>query len=97
MTKRTTLLGSLVFLLQHVAREGSDDEDVKVLGIYSTHEKAAAQIRKFKTLPGFKEYPAGFCISPYRLDHAMWAEGFFTYTYPVRAMKRPAKPAQKGK
>jgi len=27
-----------VYLLQHVAREDTDDEDIKVLGIYSTRE-----------------------------------------------------------
>jgi hypothetical protein len=67
-----------VYLLQHVAREGTDDEDVKVLGIYSSPRKAEIAIEKFKQLPGFDRYPDSFHIDKYELDKLEWSEGFVT-------------------
>jgi hypothetical protein len=61
-----------------VAREGKDDEDVKVLGIYTTEKKAKLAIRRFKKLLGFKRYPDGFYVDSYKLDEATWSEGFIT-------------------
>jgi hypothetical protein len=67
-----------VYLLQHVAREGSEDEDVKTLGIFSSRKKAEDAIRRFRTLAGFKRYPNGFYFSRFAVNQLQWLEGFVT-------------------
>ena len=67
-----------VYLLQHVAREDTDDEGIKVLGIYSTREKAEIAIEQFKLLPGFDRYPDSFHVGKYELDKLERSEGFIT-------------------
>ncbi len=65
-----------VHLLQHVAREDTDDEDIKVLGIYSTQEQAEIAIEQLKLLPGFDRYPDSFHVGKYELDKLEWSRGF---------------------
>jgi hypothetical protein len=77
-TKTTPQSSGSVYMLQHVAREDADDEDVKVLGIYSTQKKAEAAIEQLKQLPGFNRFPDSFQISEYDLDKLQWSEGFVT-------------------
>lgn len=74
--KRRTL-GS-VYLLQHVAREDTDDESIKTLGIYSSQSKARAATKRLVKLPGFRRYPKSFYIDRYTLDQDEWTEGFVT-------------------
>ncbi|EHQ89567.1 DUF7336 domain-containing protein [Desulfosporosinus youngiae] len=64
-----------VFLLQHYY-EVENLEETKIIGIYSTKEKAEVIIRKYQELPGFKLYPGGFYIDEYNLDEDNWTEGF---------------------
>ena len=67
-----------VYLLQHVAREDTDDEDIKTLGIYSSQAKAEAAIKRLVELPGFRRFPDSFDMDRYTLDQDEWAEGFVT-------------------
>lgn len=67
-----------VFVLQHVARADEDDEDVKLIGTYSTRGSAEAAIARLREQPGFSAYPNGFCIDEYELDKDHWTEGFFS-------------------
>ena len=67
-----------VFVLQHVAREGQDDEDVKFLGVYSSRRSADAAVQRLVLQPGFDRYPEGFQIDEYELDQDHWTEGFVT-------------------
>lgn len=53
-----------------------DGDDVKLLGIYSTREKAEERRRRAALLPGFGDEPDCFVIVPYRLDDDAWTEGF---------------------
>ena len=53
-----------VFLLQH-SYEIGEIEETKIIGIYSSREKAEQVIEKYKKLPGFKEYPDTFYIDEY--------------------------------
>jgi hypothetical protein len=62
--------------LQHVRDEGSDDEDVKFIGVYSSEASALAAIERLKKQPGFVDYPAGFGIDRYEIDQDQWSEGF---------------------
>ena len=67
-----------VYLLQHVAREDTDDEDIKTLGIYSSQGKAEVAIKRLVQLSGFRRFPDSFYIDRYTLDQDEWAEGFVT-------------------
>ncbi|MCY9593663.1 hypothetical protein PC41400_08830 [Paenibacillus chitinolyticus] len=64
-----------VFLLQH-SYEWNENENTKIIGIYSSKEKVEAVIEKYKELPGFKEFPNDFYIDAYRVDENEWTEGF---------------------
>ncbi|MET8625070.1 hypothetical protein ABZW30_15140 [Kitasatospora sp. NPDC004669] len=53
-----------------------DEDDVKVLGLYSTRARAEARIERARTLPGFRSAPDGFAVLEYALDAPRWPEGF---------------------
>jgi hypothetical protein len=70
-----------IYVLWHTHLLDPDDvetEDVKLLGLYSTEQKAFDRIEQSKTAPGFSEYPEGFLVDPYELDEDQWVEGFAT-------------------
>ncbi len=69
-----------VFLVQHVRSEGEDDEDVKIIGIFSNRKNAGAAVEKMKTAPGFCETPNGFSVDRYPLNELNWSEGFVDLT-----------------
>lgn len=70
------------YILQHsyeVGEEGAFDE-IKLIGVYSSQEKAEKVIERYISLPGFKEYPAEcFHISKYEIDKDQWTEGFIKW------------------
>ena len=68
---------NVVYLLQH-SYEIEEFDETKIIGIYSTKEKAKEVIEKYNTLPGFKDYPNDFYIDKYELDKNHWDEGFIT-------------------
>lgn len=65
-----------VFVLQHVHSTGDGVEDVKLIGVYSSREKAEAAVGRLGRAPGFSEEPAGFHVDEYHLDQDQWAEGY---------------------
>ena len=66
----------LVYLLHHT-RYGDDGyEDTKLIGVYSTNERAQKTLDAYMALPGFREHPQGFSIDEYKLDKDTWCEGF---------------------
>jgi hypothetical protein len=67
-----------VYLLWHTHELEDGDSDEKLLGVYSTEEKATRRIASARRLPGFREAPAGFEVARYVVDHDQWAEGFVT-------------------
>lgn len=67
-----------VFVLHHVHTQEVDVEDVKLIGVYSSHEKAQAAVTRLGRLPGFVDAPDGFQIDEYRVDQDNWAEGYVT-------------------
>ena len=64
------------FILWHSRTLPDGDEDAKLLGVYSTEERAKARSKEAAQLPGFRDHPEGFEISRYRLDSREWREGF---------------------
>lgn len=65
-----------VYLLYHVNEFRKEDEDVKLLGVFSSKEKAKKVLNSHKLLPGFKDNIEGFLIDEYILDKSEWNEGF---------------------
>ena len=65
-----------VFVLQHVHSQDDGSEDVKLIGVYSSSEKAREATARLARLPGFADAPDGFHIDEYRLDQDHWAEGY---------------------
>ncbi|MFG2848692.1 hypothetical protein ACGF12_36895 [Kitasatospora sp. NPDC048296] len=53
-----------------------NEDDVKVLGLYTTRALAEARIEHYRELPGFRESPGGFAVHPYPLDQRRWLRGF---------------------
>jgi hypothetical protein len=78
-----------VYLLQHLHVLSNGEEDVKIIGIYSSSSTALAAIDRVKDQPGFSDFPClidplsedevdGFYIDEYILDQDHWPEGFIT-------------------
>jgi hypothetical protein len=68
------------FLLWHVRELPEDEEDEKLLGVFSNALKAEHARDKAMGLPGFSDHPDGFRISEYRIDETQWTEGFVAVT-----------------
>ena len=71
-----------VFVLQHVhtVSEGdNEDEDIKLIGVYSSELHAEAAMGRLSTQPGFRDNLEGFHISPLTLDKDQWSEGFVSW------------------
>jgi homoserine kinase type II len=64
-----------VFLLEHTARIG-EDEDVKFIGVYATENDAKAAIERLKTKPGFRDQSGAFNYSDYEINSDHWTEGY---------------------
>lgn len=64
-----------VFVLEH-SYEDESHEDIKLIGVYSSEERARATIEQLRGKPGFRKYPDSFHVSAYPLDHDHWTEGF---------------------
>jgi hypothetical protein len=67
-----------VFILHHIHTFDNDEEDIKIIGIYSSHASATAAIERLRQQPGFCEVPEGFEISGYQVDVDHWSEGYVT-------------------
>ncbi len=65
-----------VFLVYHINK--LNDEDFKLIGVYSSNENAEKAIQKTMLLPGFVISPDSFLIDKYNLDEDHWQEGFLT-------------------
>lgn len=65
-----------VIVVQHVREKDADNEDVKMIGVFSTRVLADACIRELEVQSGFKDHLHGFSVEEYELDKAEWKEGF---------------------
>jgi hypothetical protein len=68
----------IVYVVQHVHILEKDDEDVKMIGVYSTEILAQEAVERLRSQPGFCDTPNGFSIDPYELDADHWTSGFVT-------------------
>lgn len=65
----------------HRDPEGSihlDEEEWRIIGIYTTKAAAEMQRETSKHLRGFRCEPDCFEIAPLVLDEDLWTDGFFT-------------------
>lgn len=67
---------SSAYLLQHVREGESGEDDVKMIGVYSTRQRALEAIQRLSLKPGFRDFPDGFYIDEYPLDEDHWEDGF---------------------
>jgi hypothetical protein len=67
-----------VFLLWHVHELPGDEEDEKLIGVYSSLERAEQAQQRAATQRGFRDAPTGFCIDPYAVDEDHWTQGYVT-------------------
>jgi hypothetical protein len=67
-----------VYILHHVHEFEDGHEDIKLIGIFSTKQKALNVLESYKTLPGFKQNIDGFSVNEYTIDRSGWNEGFVT-------------------
>jgi hypothetical protein len=67
-----------VYVLHHVNEFDDGHEDIKIIGVYSTEEKASEALEARKNLPGFRDNIAGFSIDEYTINRSGWGEGFTT-------------------
>jgi len=62
-------------------QEDSGHRDSKLIGIYSTPERAREAIHRLRDQPGFKAFPEGWEIQERTLDQDSWTQGFVTETH----------------
>ena len=67
-----------VYLLHHVREVSADEEDAKLIGVYSSRKAAEEAQARSSKLPGFKKYPDGFVIDRYVINCDAWTSGFVT-------------------
>ena len=67
-----------IFILWHAHELNDDEEDSKLLGVYSSEALAKNKINEYKNLPGFRDHPRGFEVVKYEIDIDHWQEGFVT-------------------
>lgn len=69
-----------VYLLEH-AYEYGENEEVKLLGVYSSRKKAEEAVDRYFELPGFKDHPRQcFCISKLAINEDTgFSEGFISW------------------
>ncbi|MEU3844436.1 hypothetical protein AB0E88_30965 [Streptomyces sp. NPDC028635] len=53
-------------------------DDVRLLGVYSTKEKAQARVERSRPLPEYADEPNCFSVIEVTLDDGDWTDGFVT-------------------
>jgi hypothetical protein len=66
-----------IFLLWHSHPVEGESND-KLIGLYSSEQKAKEAMERSILLPGFAENQDGFEIDRYEIDKDHWKEGFIT-------------------
>lgn len=82
MTTKTHTKPTWIYILEHVIPKLDGEDEMKMLGVYSSRQKARDAVKKYKRLPGFKRYPRNFCVSRSEINKMEWAEGFVSMKPP---------------
>lgn len=68
-----------VYLLWHThSDEAFDNEDIKLIGVYTSKANAEMALSRALQLEGFRDHSEGFEISCNELDKDEWTSGFIT-------------------
>lgn len=77
-----------VFVVQHIHTLPGGEEDIKLVGVYSSEALALKAVARVAIQPGFRDDPVvvdpdgddtdGFHIGKYVIDVDHWTEGFVT-------------------
>jgi len=77
-----------VFVVQHLHILPCEEENVKMIGVYSSQAEAEAAVSRLRRQPGFASFSrivlpddvdrSGFYIDEYEIDKDHWTEGFVT-------------------
>ena len=82
-------MNTKIYHLEHCYRYGKDNEHAerKMIGMYSTRERAEEAADRYLPLPGFRDYPRKcFQISEFVVDRdTAWTEGFSVPPYQFNA------------
>ncbi len=65
-----------VYALWHSYEKEPGDEDIKLIGVYSSEEQAKEGLEQVRFQPGFRDYPEGFEIDAMLLNRTGWSGGF---------------------
>lgn len=65
-----------VYVLHHTNIINESEEEVKLIGVYSSGAEAEKAIQRKLQFPGFCDFPEGFHIDEYEVDRDAWSEGF---------------------
>lgn len=70
--------------ISHIDEDGEisvdeNEDDVKIIGIFSSQDKANTAINQLKGKPGFRDEPNCFMIDKYEVDEIKWEEGYETH------------------
>ncbi|PZP48151.1 MAG: hypothetical protein DI601_01635 [Azospirillum brasilense] len=76
--------GTIFWHVYHCQMGAEDDETdtdeieltLKLVGFYSSLQKAEEAVERMRKLPGFRDWPDGFRIYQGGLDGTNWTEGF---------------------
>ena len=68
-----------IYYLYHVRYEDTDDEDVQIIGIYSSRKQAKLALERMKKKTGFIDFPNDFQIVQSVLNREGWVDGFITW------------------
>lgn len=66
----------VVYMLWHTYEMDSGEEESKLIGVYSSEERAKEALEQIRAQPGFRDHPEGFLVDETRLDLTSWVSGF---------------------
>ncbi|GAB4587052.1 DUF7336 domain-containing protein [Nocardia sp. IFM 10818] len=66
----------IVYLVNHEYELNEGEDEIKLIGVYSSEENARAAIERLRIQPGFRDLPECFVIHAYEIDKDYWTEGY---------------------
>ena len=74
-------MSSVFFLYHREEKQPNGFQGRKLIGVYSTAEKAREAVARIGGQPGFREHPEDWYTEERLLDRDDWAQGFDSQTH----------------